>query len=53
MDTEYVLYAVENAPLSIRLILAFGRIKFKIFLKKVCVSNFKHRMIGDNMSVSE
>jgi hypothetical protein len=53
MDTEYVLYAVENGSLSIRLILAFGRIKFKIILEKVFISNFKHRRVGENVSVLE
>jgi len=27
---EYVLFGVENGPLSIRLILVFGRIKLKL-----------------------
>lgn len=53
MDTKHILYAVENGPLSIRLILIFGRIKLKIILKKVCIRNFKHRRIGENVAASE
>jgi hypothetical protein len=34
MDTECILYAVENGPLSIILILVFGRIKLKLNLEE-------------------
>jgi hypothetical protein len=32
--TEYVLFAVENGPLGIRLFLVFGRIKLKLNLEE-------------------
>jgi hypothetical protein len=48
-----VLFGVENGPLSIGLILVFGRIKLKLIAKKVCISNVKQIRIDENVVVSE